>query len=124
VSLPLASLYLGQPAMPARRLIEGGVSVAIATDFNPGSAPSFHLPLALTLACTQQRMTPHEVLKGATIHAARAVGMESTVGSLEAGKAADFALIDAPDVNHWIYHFRPNACTMTVINGIQRWQAP
>ncbi len=124
VSLPLASLYLGQPPMPARRLIEAGVAVAVATDFNPGSAPSFHLPLALTLACTLQRMTPAEALKGATIYAARAVGRERRVGSLEAGKAADFALIDAPDVNHWIYHFRPNACLMTVIGGIQHWKAP
>ena len=123
VSLPLASLYLGQPPMPARRLIEGGVAVAVATDFNPGSAPSFHLPLALTLACTLQRMTPAEALKGATIYAARAVGLEPSVGSLEAGKSADFAVIDAPDVNHWIYHFRPNACAMTVISGIERWRA-
>ena len=124
VSLPLASLYLGQPPMPARRLIEGGVAVAVATDFNPGSAPSLHLPLALTLACTLQRMTPAEALKGATIHAARAVGLESGVGSLEPGKAADFALLDAPDVNHWLYQFRPNACVMTVINGVERWTAP
>jgi imidazolonepropionase len=124
VGLPLASLYLGQPAMPARRLIEGGVAVAVATDFNPGSAPSFHLPLALTLACTLQRMTPAEALKGATIHAARAVGLEAEVGSIEVGKAADLALIDAPDVAHWIYHFRPNACVMTVISGITRWTAP
>lgn len=123
VSLPLASLYLGQPPMPARRLIEAGVAVAVATDFNPGSAPSFHLPLALTLACTLQHMTPAEALKGATIHAARAVGLERQVGSLEVGKAADFAIIDAPDVNHWLYHFLPNACVMTVINGIQRWKA-
>lgn len=123
VSLPLASLYLGVPPMPARRLIEAGVAVAVATDFNPGSAPSFHLPLALTLACTLQRMTPAEALKGATIHAARAVGRDRQAGSLEAGKAADFAIIDAPDVNHWLYHFLPNACVMTVINGIQRWKA-
>ena len=123
VSLPIASLYLGQPPMPARRLIDSGVPVAVATDFNPGSAPSFHLPLALTLACALQRMTPAEALKGATINAARAVGLERQVGSLEVGKAADFAIIDAPDVNHWLYHFLPNACVMTVINGIQRWKA-
>ena len=124
VGLPLASLYLGQPPMPARQLIEGGVAVAVATDFNPGSAPSFHLPLALTLACTLQHMTPAEALKGATIHGARAVGLEAEVGSIEVGKAADLALIDAPDVGHWIYHFRPNACVMTVISGITRWTAP
>lgn len=121
VSLPLASLYLRQPAMPARRLIEAGVAVAVATDFNPGSAPSFHLPLALTLACAVQRMTPAEALKGATCYAARAIGLEEAVGSLEPGKRADFAVIDAPDVNHWVYHFRPNACVMTVIGGVPRF---
>jgi imidazolonepropionase len=120
VSLPLASLYLGQPPMPARRLIQAGVPVAVATDFNPGSAPSYHLPLALTLACTLQRITPAEALKGATIYAARAVGQEATVGSLEAGKAADFSVIDAPDVNHWLYHFRPNASVMTAVGGTER----
>jgi imidazolonepropionase len=123
VSLPIATLYLGQRPMPARRLIEAGVRVAVATDFNPGSAPSWHLPLALTLACTLQRMTPAEALKGATIHAARAVGLEAEVGSLELGKAADFAIIDAPDVNHWLYHFRPNACVATVVGGVVRWRA-
>jgi imidazolonepropionase len=123
VSLPIATLYLGQRPMPARRLIDGGVRVAVATDFNPGSAPSWHLPLALTLACTLQRMTPAEALKGATIHAARAVGLEAEIGSLEAGKAADFAIIDAPDVKHWLYHFRPNACVETVIAGVTEWRA-
>jgi imidazolonepropionase len=123
VSLPLASLYLRQAPMPARRLIEAGVAVAVATDFNPGSAPSYHLPLALTLAGTLQGMTPSEALKGATIYAARGVGLERSVGSLEIGKAADFAVIEAPDVNHWLYHFRPNACVMTVVGGTTRWVA-
>jgi imidazolonepropionase len=72
------------------------------------------------LACTLQRMTPAEALKGATIYAARAVGLEREIGSLEPGKAADFALIDAPDVDHWLYHFRGNACLMTVSGGITR----
>ena len=121
VGLPLASLYLSQPPLPARRLIQAGVPVAIATDFNPGSAPSYHLPLALTLACTLLRMTPAEALKGATIHAARAIGLDPVVGSLEAGKQADFAVIDAPDVNHWLYHLRPNACVLAAVGGIPRW---
>ncbi len=117
VSLPLATLYLAQPPMPARRFIEAGVPVAVASDFNPGSAPSYHLPLALTLACTLQRMTPAEALKGATVIAARALGLEGVVGSLEPGMAADFAVFDVPDVNLWLYHLRANACTLTVVNG-------
>jgi imidazolonepropionase len=123
VSLPLASLYLKQPAMPARRLIAAGVPVAVATDFNPGSAPSYHLPLALTLACTLQSMTPAEALKGATIYAARALGREQEIGSLQVGKSADFAVIDAPDLTHWLYHLRPNACLLSVARGALRWAA-
>ncbi|HEX7337123.1 MAG TPA: imidazolonepropionase [Gemmatimonadales bacterium] len=121
VSLPIASLYLGQRPMPARRLIESGVPVAVASDFNPGSAPSYHLPLALTLACTLQRMTPAEALKGATVYAARALGIEAEAGSLEPGRRADFLVVDAPDVNHWVYHFQPNATVMTVSAGTTRW---
>jgi imidazolonepropionase len=124
VSLPFASLYLNHPPLPARRLIEAGVPVAVATDFNPGTAPSYHLPLAMTLACTLQRMTPAEALKGATCYAARVLGLERRVGSLERGKAADFAVIDAPDVQHWLYHLRPNACRLTVAAGRVVWRAP
>lgn len=121
VSLPLATLYLGQLPLPARRLMEADVPVAVATDFNPGSAPSYHLPLAMLLACTLQGMTPAEALKGATVHAARAIGLQDRVGSLEPGKAADLAVIDAPDVAQWLYHFRPNDCVLTVAGGVPRW---
>ncbi len=121
VGLPLAGLYLKQRPLPARRLIEAGVPVAIATDFNPGSAPSYHLPATLTLACLHLGMTPAESLKGATIFAARAVGREGSVGSLEPGKAADFAVIDAEDVVHWLYHLRPNSCVVTAIGGLPCW---
>ena len=124
VSLPIASLYLGQPPMPARRFIDARVPVAVATDFNPGSAPSYHLPLALTLACTLQGMTPAEALKGATSLAARALGLGGRIGSLAPGMAADFAVMDAPDVDHWLYHFRPNACRLTVRQGGAVWRAP
>lgn len=117
VSLPIATLYLRTPPLPARALIDAGVPVAVATDFNPGSAPSYHLPFAMTLACTLQRMTPDEALKGATIIAARAIGLDAHVGSLEPGKSADFALIDAPDVTHWLYHLRPNACVSVWVAG-------
>jgi imidazolonepropionase len=117
VTLPIAALYVTRPAAPARNLITAGVPVAVATDFNPGTAPTFHLPLAMLLAATLQRMTPAEVLKGVTMYAARAIGEASVTGSLEPGKRADFVIIDAPDVNHWIYHFAPNACVATYIGG-------
>lgn len=124
VVLPIATLYLHQTPPPVRALVKAGVPVAVATDFNPGTAPSFHLPLALTLATTLLRLTPAEALKGATIFAARAVGLEPEVGSLESGKAADFVIVDAPDENHWLYHFRANAVLATVIRGRIRWRAP
>lgn len=117
VCLPFASLYLNQPPMDARAFIEGGVDVAVATDFNPGSAPSFDLPLALMLACTMSRMTPAEALKGATLMAARALDLESQVGSIEPGKRADFAELSADNVDQWLYHFRPNVCERTWIAG-------
>ena len=117
VSLPIASLYLGEPYLPARKLIEAGVPVAVATDFNPGSAPSYHLPFAMTLACLNQKMTPQEVLNGATTIAARAVGRQQSIGSLIPGYQADLAIIDAPSLNHWLYHFVPNACASVVKRG-------
>jgi len=120
VSLPLASLYLRESYLPARQMLEAGVRVAVATDFNPGSAPSYHLPLAMTLACVNQQMTPQEVLMGATTVAARAIAAEQRIGSLLPGYDADITIIDAPSVNHWLYHFRANACCGVIKSG--RWQ--
>ncbi|CAN5239592.1 imidazolonepropionase [soil metagenome] len=117
VSLPFAALDRRQLALPARRFLDAGVAVAVASDFNPGTAPSFHLPLGMMLACTMQGMTPAEALKGTTIIAARAIGMEGEIGSLEPGKRADFVVLDAPDVEEWLYHFRANAAVRTVIGG-------
>jgi len=117
VSLPIASLYLREPYLPARKMLDAGVRVAVATDFNPGSAPSYHLPLAMTLACLNQRMTPQEVIMGATTVAARAISAEKRIGSLLPGYDADVAIIDAPNINHWLYHFRPNACCGVIKTG-------
>jgi imidazolonepropionase len=117
VALPLASLYLNRPALDARRLIAAGAPVAVATDFNPGSAPTYHLPLAMMLACTMNHLTPVQALKGATINAARAIGLEKEVGSLEAGKRADFVVLDAENVAQWLYHFRPSAAAAVYVKG-------
>ena len=117
VTLPFASLYTFDRPLDARRVLHRGVSIAVATDYNPGSAPSYHLPLALMLACTLSRLTPHEALKGATLHAARAVGLEHSIGSLEPGKQADFVVHDAPSMNHLLYQFRGAPATLTVKRG-------
>jgi imidazolonepropionase len=107
--------------LPARRLIAASVPVMVATDFNPGSAPSPDLHLAAWLACTRQRMTPHEVLKGLTVYAARALKMEDRIGSLEPGKAADMAVLDAPTVEAWLYDYRPGPVARTIIGGETVW---
>jgi imidazolonepropionase len=117
VSLPLASLFLRERYLPARALLAAGVPVAVATDFNPGSAPSFHLPLALTLACLNQSMTPQEALMGATTVAARAISLHGQTGSLLPGYRADLAIIDTPSLNHWLYHFVPNATVGVLKKG-------
>jgi imidazolonepropionase len=121
VALPVAGMNLGAPPMPARKLIAAGVPVAVASDFNPGTAPSYHLPWALSLACAQLKLTPSEALKAATLWAARASGVESEVGSLEPGKAADVVVIDAPDEDHWLYHVRANAALLVAVNGVKRF---
>lgn len=120
VSLPLASMYLRERYMAARSMLAAGVKVAVATDFNPGSAPSYHLPLAMMLACINQQMTPQESLTGATTVAARALALSHQVGSLLPGYRADIAIIDSPTLNHWLYHFRANACSGVIKAG--NWQ--
>ncbi|MEO0558418.1 MAG: imidazolonepropionase [Bacteroidota bacterium] len=122
VSLPTATLVLGQEPLPARRLLDAGAKVAVATDFNPGSAPSPSLPLALWLACTRQRMTPEEALRGATIVAAQALQLEG-VGSLVPGFAADLAILDAPTLDAWLYAFSPSDALRTVIAGETVWES-
>jgi imidazolonepropionase len=117
VSLPIASMVLAQPPLPARKLIDAGVPVAVATDFNPGSAPSYDMHLALWLACTYQRMTPSEALMGATRYAARAILRENDLGSIEAGKLASLAIIDDENPDQWLYHYRQGTCVKTFVRG-------
>ena len=117
VSLPLASLYLREQYMDARQMLKSGVKVAVATDFNPGSAPSYHLPLAMTLACINQQMTPQEALMGATTVAASAISAQQRIGSLLPGFNADISIIDAASLNHWLYHFCANACHNVIKSG-------
>jgi imidazolonepropionase len=95
--LPVTTWFLMKDhGAPARTFIERGIPVAIGTDFNPGTSPTASLPLAMTAACLELRMTPDEVLAAVTINAARAVGLEDEIGSLEPGKAADLVIWRVP----------------------------
>nr|NIV14894.1 amidohydrolase family protein [Fodinibius sp.] len=117
VTLPLASLYTQEKPLNCRKLVEGGVEVAVATDFNPGSAPSYDLPLAMMLTCNQGRLSPNEVVKAATIYAAKAIKKDARVGSIEKGKLADFAIIDAPNPDFWMYHYKGAQCLRSFKKG-------
>ena len=116
-------LFLGRYA-PARRMISRGVTVALATDFNPGSCMTESLPLISTIACTQMRMTPAETILGITLHAARALRMEKEIGSLEPGKQADLVILDIPDYRHLSYHFGVNHVWQVIKKGRIVWETP
>jgi imidazolonepropionase len=103
--LPGTAFFLGLPYAPARRLIDRGLAVALASDCNPGTCPSENLPLIGTMACTQMKMSPAEVLTALTLNGAAAVGRADRLGSLEVGKQADLVICDAPNYTHLFYHF-------------------
>jgi imidazolonepropionase len=102
---------------PARKLIDAGVAVAIASDFNPGSCMSFSMPLMMTIACTQMRMTPEEALVACTLNGAAALNLSTTHGSIEVGKRADLIVADIPDYRFLAYHFGVNHVVTTIKNG-------
>ncbi len=104
VLLPASVLMIGATRYPnARAMIEAGLAVVIATDFNPGSSPVASMLLVLTLACTQMKMTPAEAVTAATINAAYSLGRGAEIGSLEAGKRADFVIHDCADYRELAY---------------------
>lgn len=118
VLLPGASFFLGGPYAPARDLIDGGVPVALASNVNPGSCMSFSMPLMMTIACTQMRMSPEEALSAATINAAAVLGLADRVGSIEPGKAADLIVYDAPSYRSIAYEFGVNLARKVIKNGV------
>jgi imidazolonepropionase len=115
--LPGTAFFLGLPYAPARRLIERGVCVALASDCNPGTCPTENLPLVGTMACTQMKMLPAEALTAMTLHAAAALGRSDRLGSLEAGKQADLVILDVPDYRHLFYHFGVNHVWRVIKRG-------
>ena len=120
VLLPIAALFLGRPMPPGRDLLESGAIIAVATDFNPGSAFCERLPIAMTLACTQAGLPPAVALTAATVNAAHVLGSADRVGRIAAGYAADLVLVDAPDWRHLVYHLG-DAVGTVVKDGAVAW---
>jgi len=111
ILLPGCSFHLGLAHYaPARKLIQAGAIVALATDCNPGTSPTLSLTMAMSLACTQMRMTPAEALAACTINAAYSLGRQERIGSIEPGKDADLAVWDVEDHREIPYYFGVNLC--------------
>lgn len=118
VLLPGTSFYLmlGKYAQ-ARKMIEKGVRVAIATDYNPGSCPTENLQAIMVFACMGMRLLPEEIIKGMTINAAHAIDRASEIGSIEKGKRADIVIWNSPNLDYLIYHFGINHVDTVIKNG-------
>jgi imidazolonepropionase len=115
--LPGVSFFLGHGYAPARRLIDAGVPVALASDFNPGSCMSFSMPMMMTIACTQMRMTPEEAITACTLNGAAALGL-SKMGSIEVGKFADLAVFGVPNYRYVPYQFGVNHLSKVIKKGV------
>jgi imidazolonepropionase len=117
--VPGANYFLGLDKFPpARKFIDAGVAVALATDYNPGSSPTTSMPFVLSLACTHMKMTPAEAICAATINGAWALRVAGSKGSIEPGKDADVAIFDVKDYREIAYWFGVNRCAMTIANGV------
>jgi len=117
VLLPASALFLGRPMPPARALVDAGASVALATDFNPGSAFCESLPLVCSLACTQLRLSPGEALAACTVNGAHVLGRAGRKGRIAPGYDADVVLLDAPDWRHLAYHLGGDVVAGVVVGG-------
>jgi imidazolonepropionase len=117
VLLPASALFLDRPMPPARALVDAGAAVALATDFNPGSAFCESLPLVCSLAATQLHMSPAEALSACTVNAAHVLGRAGRIGRLAPGYRADVVLLDAPDWRYLSYHLGGRLVTRTVHRG-------
>jgi imidazolonepropionase len=116
VLLPASALFLDRPMPPARALLDAGVTVALASDFNPGSAFTTSLPLVASLACTQLHMSPEEALAALTVNAARVLGLDDR-GRITPGLRADLTLLDAPDWRYLAYHLAGDVVAGVVRGG-------
>lgn len=118
--LPGAAFFLNMPYSPARKMIEAGLPVAMASDFNPGSSPSGNMQMVLTFACVNYRLTPQEAINATTINSAYAMGISRTHGSIAKGKQANFYITkDIPTIEYIPYYYGTNKVERTFLNGKQ-----
>ncbi len=117
VLLPASALFLDRPMPPARALVGAGAMIALATDFNPGSAFSESLPLVCSLACTQLGLSPAQALTACTVNAAHVLGRADSKGRLAPGFDADIVLLDAPDWRYLAYHLAGDVVSEVIVAG-------
>jgi imidazolonepropionase len=117
VVLPASALFLDRPMPPARALVDAGAAVALATDFNPGSAFCESLPLCCSLAATQLRLSPAEALAACTVNAAHVLARADRLGRLAPGYRADLVLLDAPDWRYLAYHLGGDVVSQVIVAG-------
>lgn len=118
VALPSCSYFLSIPYTPARQIIDAGLPLALATDYNPGSTPSGNMNFVVSTACIKMKMTPEEAINAATINGAYAMGIEKDYGSITKGKKANLIITKAiPSYNYLPYAFGENHIDKVLING-------
>ena len=115
--LPSTSFYLGEHFAPAKDLIKMNVPVAIASDFNPGSCPSYNLQFSMNLAYLKYRMTPQEILTAVTLNGAAALDMAEKFGTIESGKQCDIVIWKAKDLETLVYRFGDNMADIVIKKG-------
>ncbi len=115
--LPGVSFFLHCDYSPARKIIDAGIPLAIASNFNPGTCMSYCMPLMMTIACTQMSMTPEETITASTLNGAAALGLSEKLGSIEIGKQADIVLYDVPSYRYLAYHFGTNHVAKVIKRG-------
>ncbi len=120
VALPSCSYFLSIPYTPARKMIDAGLPLALATDYNPGSTPSGNMNFVVATACIKMKMTPEEAINAATINGAYAMGLEKEIGSITIGKKANLLLTKAiPSYGYIPYSFGNNQIEKVFLNGIE-----
>src|SRR5687768_2699167 len=116
--LPTSAFFLRMPFQPARKLIDSGCAVALASDHNPGSSPSGNMNLVISMSCIQMRMLPEEAINAATINGAFAIEVENELGSITVGKKANIILTKpVPSIAYLPYSFGSNNIENVMLNG-------